>query len=65
MKKTELWVSSVDVHSEMGASYDSADGCLQRRKSTKKAQQQVKDFSSHKYNSHRRVPETVAQVFDK
>jgi hypothetical protein len=30
----------------------------------KDAQVQVKAFSSKKYMSHRRVPETVAHVFD-
>jgi hypothetical protein len=31
---------------------------------TKTAQLQVKEFSSRKYKSHRRVPETVACLFD-
>jgi hypothetical protein len=31
---------------------------------TKDAQFQVKQFSSTKYKSHRRVPETVACTFD-
>ena len=33
-------------------------------KGTKEAQLQVKAFSSHKYSSHHRVPETVARLFD-
>ena len=31
---------------------------------TKEAQSKVKEFSSKKYKSHRRVPETVASLFD-
>ncbi|KAG2040421.1 hypothetical protein BDR03DRAFT_818093, partial [Suillus americanus] len=31
---------------------------------TKTAQLQVKEFSSRKYKSHRRVPETLACLFD-
>jgi len=31
---------------------------------TNDAQMQVKNFSSKKYKSHRRVPEMVARVFD-
>jgi len=31
---------------------------------TKAAQEQVREFSSKRYKSHRRVPETVAQAFD-
>jgi hypothetical protein len=31
---------------------------------TNDAQMQVKKFSSTKYKSHRRIPETVAQLFD-
>jgi hypothetical protein len=31
---------------------------------TAEAQMQVKLFSSHKYKSHRRVPETVARALD-
>ncbi|KAG1796460.1 uncharacterized protein BJ212DRAFT_1408644 [Suillus subaureus] len=32
--------------------------------STKDAQFQVKQFSSTKYKSHRRIPETLARIFD-
>ena len=32
--------------------------------SARNAQKQVKDFSSRKYTSHRRVPETLARQFD-
>jgi len=31
---------------------------------TKEAQLKVKEFSSKEYKSHRRVPETVASLFD-
>ncbi|KAG2742513.1 hypothetical protein P692DRAFT_20748215 [Suillus brevipes Sb2] len=31
---------------------------------TKEAQLQVQQFSSTKYKSHRRIPETVARLFD-
>lgn len=33
-------------------------------KTGKEAQKQVKQFSSRRYDSHRRVPETVARAFD-
>jgi len=46
-------------------------GCKDKRKAADRsglgiteAQMQVKMFSSHKYKSHRRVPETVARALD-
>ena len=39
-------------------------GAYREGKATKEAQLQVKAFSSRKYTSHRRVPETVARALD-
>ena len=52
---------------KMGASFISLDGGLQIRPRsglTVNAQLQVRNFSSRKYKSHRRVGETVGQAFD-
>jgi hypothetical protein len=51
----------------MGTSHAHVDGGLSAYWSgleTKEAQLQVREFSSKKYKSDRRVPETVASLFD-
>jgi len=66
----ENWIDSPEGFAEVDGQSEEEDEDLcdqegeELRNSLEDSQKQVKDFSSRKYTSHRRVPETLARLFD-